>query len=164
MAVPFAIPDHEMSTTMTTYKRGSRRKNRTRGQALVEFALVIPVFLLVLCGILDFGLMLYSRMTVINASREGARISVTAADHTTIPSLATGMVLSNAFGLNTAALSTATSCVAIKTPGSCNWSTKTASQSGDAVSVTVTYTYQTFFPLFFGSTFPMSSTVQMVLE
>lgn len=149
---------------MTIHRRGSRRKNRTRGQALVEFALVIPVFLLVLCGILDFGFMLYSRMTVINASREGARISVTAANKTTIPSLASGAVLNNVPGLNTGQLSTSTSCIAIKTAGSCTFSTTTGSQAGDAVSVRVTYTYQTFFPLFFGSTFPMSSTVQMVLE
>jgi len=149
---------------MTIHRRGSRRKNRTRGQALVEFALVVPVFLLVLCGILDFGFMLYSRMTVINASREGARISITAANRTTIPSLASGAVLNNVTALNSALITTSTSCVAIKTSGSCNWSSTTSSQAGDAVSVTVTYTYQTFFPLFFGSSIPMSSTVQMVLE
>jgi Flp pilus assembly protein TadG len=153
-----------MGTDVRLIRTKSRHKNRTRGQALVEFALVIPVFMLILCAVLDFGFMLYSRMTVINASREGARITVTAADHTTIPSLASGAVLSNVPGLNTAQLSTTTSCVAIKTSGSCNFSSASASQSGDAVSVRVTYTYQTFFPLFFGSTFPMSSTVQMVLE
>ena len=37
-------------------------------------------------------------------------------------------------------------------------------QPGDAVKVTVNYGYRTFFPLFFGSTVNMSSTVQMVLE
>ena len=149
---------------MTIRKRGPRHKKRTRGQALVEFALVIPVFLLVLCGILDFGFMLYSRMTVINASREGARIAVTAANRKTVPSLVSGTVANNATALNSGLLSTSTNCIAIKTSGSCNWSTQTSSQAGDAVSVTVTYTYQTFFPLFFGTSFPMSSTVQMVLE
>jgi Flp pilus assembly protein TadG len=149
---------------MTSAKSNSRRRKRTRGQALVEFALVVPVFLVILSGILDFGFMLYSRMSVINASREGARISVTAANRTTIPSLASGAVLDSAFGLTTASLSTSTRCIALKTTPSCNWSTTTSSQPGDAVSVTVTYTYQTFFPLLFGSTFPMSSTVQMVLE
>ncbi|MGZ6314992.1 MAG: TadE family protein, partial [Candidatus Limnocylindrales bacterium] len=48
-----------------------RRSTRKRGQALVEFAMVIPIFLLVLSGICDFGFMLYSRMSVINAAREG---------------------------------------------------------------------------------------------
>ncbi len=47
---------------------------------------------------------------------------------------------------------------------SCDWSSKTSSQPGDAVAVTVSYTYHTFFPLFFGATVPMSTTVQMVLE
>ena len=53
-----------------------RRSSRKRGQAMVEFALVIPIFMLVLSGILDFGFMLYSRMTVINSAREGARAAV----------------------------------------------------------------------------------------
>jgi len=149
---------------MFSHTPSSRRKKRTRGQALVEFALVLPVFLLVLCGILDFGFMLYSRMTVINASREGARVAVTAADPTTIPSISQGTALNAAFGLDTGSLAVASNCIAIKTSGSCNFSTKTASQAGDGVVVTVTYTYRTFFPLFFGATFPMSSTVQMVRE
>lgn len=142
----------------------SRHKKRARGQALVEFALVIPVFLLVLCGILDFGFMLFTRMSVINAAREGARISVTAADPTTIPTIATGTAQNAAFGLPAASVNVSAACIAIKTPSSCNFSTKTASQAGDAVSVTVSYTYRTFFPFFFGTSFPMSATVQMVRE
>jgi Flp pilus assembly protein TadG len=129
---------------------------------MVEFALVIPVFLLILAGLLDFGFMLYSRMGVINATREGARAAVTAADPTTIPSVATGAARNAATGIGSA-VTVATSCVHIVS-ASCDWSTKTSSQPGDAVSVTVTYTYHTFFPLFFGATIPMSSTVQMVLE
>ena len=131
---------------------------------MVEFALVIPVFPLILAGLLDFGFMLYSRMGVINASREGARAAVTAADPTTIPSVASGAAQSAASGGGLTVTVPTPNCVAIKSVGSCNWSTKTSSQPGDAVSVTVTYTYHTFFPLFFGATIPMSSTVQMVLE
>ena len=153
-----------MAIFTTPRSAKGRRRKRSRGQALVEFALVIPVFLLVLCGILDFGLMLYSRMGVINASREGARASVTASDPTTIPSVANGAAKNAATGISAASITVSTACVAIKTSGSCNFSTKTASQPGDAVSVTVSYSYHTFFPLFFGSTIPMSSTVQMVLE
>lgn len=43
------------------------------GQALVEFALVLPLLLLILCGIIDFGWMFYSQLSVQNACREGAR-------------------------------------------------------------------------------------------
>ena len=53
-----------------------RRRRRTRGQALVEFALVLPVFLLLLCGVLDFGFMLFNQMTLGSAAREGARAAV----------------------------------------------------------------------------------------
>ena len=45
-----------MAIFTTPRNAKGRRRKRTRGQALVEFALVIPIFLLVLCGILDFGL------------------------------------------------------------------------------------------------------------
>ena len=143
-------------------KPSRRHASRSRGQAMVEFALVIPVFLLILAGLLDFGFMLYSRMGVINASREGARAAVTAADPTTIPSVATGAARNSATGIGSS-IAVSTSCVHIVS-ASCDWSTKTSSQPGDAVAVTVTYTYHTFFPLFFGATIPMSSTVQMVLE
>ncbi len=129
---------------------------------MVEFALVLPVFLLILAGILDFGFMLYTRMGVINASREGARAAVTASDPTTIPSLATGAARNSATGIGSG-ITVTTTCVHIVS-ASCDWSSKTSSQPGDAVAVTVSYTYHTFFPLFFGATFPMSSTVQMVLE
>jgi Flp pilus assembly protein TadG len=136
---------------------------------LVEFALVIPIFMLVLSGILDFGFMLYSRMTVINAAREGARAAVIAPDATTIPTVVLGRVRSVMAGLATSdpPLHVPTpTCVAIKTasPPGCTWATTSSSQPGDAVSVTVDYTYTSFFPLLFGSTFHLVSTVQMVLE
>jgi Flp pilus assembly protein TadG len=152
-----------------TQRRSLRRSKRGRGQALVEFALVIPVFLLVLSGILDFGFLLYSRMTVINAAREGAHAVITLigpTTTTTIPTKAQDRVISSAsgsgMGLTTGQV--AVTCVAIKTSGSCNFTSASGAQSGDAVSVTVTYPYKSFFPLLFGTTFNLASTVQMVLE
>lgn len=47
-------------------------KNR-RGQSLVETALVLPIILLILTGIIDFGLLFNNYLVVSNASREGAR-------------------------------------------------------------------------------------------
>lgn len=44
-----------------------------RGQALVETALVLPVILLLLMAIIDFGLLFNNYIVLSNASREGAR-------------------------------------------------------------------------------------------
>lgn len=58
-------------------KRHSKSKEkREEGQAMVEFALVLPVFLLILCGIIDFGWLFYNQLSLNNACREGARYAV----------------------------------------------------------------------------------------
>ena len=54
----------------------ARRKNGEKGQALVEFTLLIPIFMLLLFAIIDFGMGFYSWITVTNAAREGARLGV----------------------------------------------------------------------------------------
>jgi Flp pilus assembly protein TadG len=47
--------------------------NREKGSSAVEFALVLPVLMLILFGIVEFGFILYDKAIVTNASREGAR-------------------------------------------------------------------------------------------
>lgn len=47
-----------------------------RGQALVEFALVIPVFLLLVMGIFDLGRAVYANNTINNAAREAGRRAI----------------------------------------------------------------------------------------
>ena len=153
--------------------RRSRRRRRTRGQSLVEFAIVLPIFLLILSGILDFGFLLYSRMTVISATREGARVAIDAPKTSTDPStqatlqaripdlVRTRVTDAAAGGLNISALSTQVTCVD-KAAGSCAFNG--SAEPGDSVKVTVSYQYRSFFPLLFGQSFEMSSTVQMVLE
>jgi hypothetical protein len=46
---------------------------RDRGAAAVEFALILPVVLLVIFAIIDFGRMLNAQITLTEAAREGAR-------------------------------------------------------------------------------------------
>lgn len=49
------------------------RARDARGQALLEFALVFPIFMLVLFGIIDVGRYVYVNNSLNEASREGAR-------------------------------------------------------------------------------------------
>jgi Flp pilus assembly protein TadG len=53
-----------------------RRQSAERGQSLVELALVLPVLVLVLVGIMDLGRAVYAYNTISNASREAARVAI----------------------------------------------------------------------------------------
>ncbi len=46
---------------------------RNKGQSLVEFALILPLFMLIVLGIFDFGRAIYGYSALHNAAREGAR-------------------------------------------------------------------------------------------
>jgi hypothetical protein len=60
--------------------RARLRRRGQRGQGIVEFALVVPVFMLLLLGMLEFGFLLNHNMTLAYASREGARAGAAMAD------------------------------------------------------------------------------------
>ena len=53
-----------------------RTELRKRGQAMVEFALVLPILLIILMGIMEFGLVFHEYLVVTHAAREGARVAV----------------------------------------------------------------------------------------
>lgn len=54
--------------------RGPLRRHRERslGQSLVEFALILPVFLVILSAAIDLGRLAYARVTIANVAREAA--------------------------------------------------------------------------------------------
>jgi len=53
-----------------------RRRPRSRGQALVEFALVIPIFIVLVVGTFDLGAGVFAYNSVTNAAREGVRLAI----------------------------------------------------------------------------------------
>jgi len=52
------------------------RRQKPRGQAMVEFALVIPVFILLMVGIFDLGRVIWVNDTLSTAAREAARYAI----------------------------------------------------------------------------------------
>jgi Flp pilus assembly protein TadG len=52
------------------------RRKHGRGQSLVEFGLVLPIFLLLVFGIIDLGRAVFAYSTLNSAAREAARIAV----------------------------------------------------------------------------------------
>ena len=52
------------------------RRSNERGQSLVETALVLPILLLILMGIFDFGRAVFAFNAVSNSAREAARVAI----------------------------------------------------------------------------------------
>lgn len=58
-------------------KRVSAAARGKRGQSLVEFALVLPVFFLIVFGVIQFGMIMGAQDGLANSVREAARYSAT---------------------------------------------------------------------------------------
>jgi Flp pilus assembly protein TadG len=102
------------------------RRSARRGVAATEFAIVAPVFLLLVIGILELGRALMVQQVLINASRVGARQAIT-------------------LGATTSEVQTAVSeyALSVAVPGvTVNVSPSPAAASaGDAISVTASVPY-----------------------
>ena len=49
-----------------------------KGASAVEFALVLPLLMVITFGIIEFGMFIYNQQIITNASREGARAAIVA--------------------------------------------------------------------------------------
>jgi len=106
------------------------RRDR-RGAAAVEFAVIAPVFFLLIFGMIEFGRMVMVQQIITNASREGARIAVL--DGTTLTQINTSVE-----GYLTAArISGADIDVTATDDETGNEKTYAQSDYGDAINVTV---------------------------
>jgi Flp pilus assembly protein TadG len=81
----FRIPPRRVGPSPTEITSASGAKlekfcrlcrRRQRGAAAVEFAIVAPIFFLMIFGMIEFGRMVMVQQIITNASREGARIGV----------------------------------------------------------------------------------------
>jgi hypothetical protein len=56
-------------------RRRAIQKPASRGQALVEFALILPLFIMVLTGVIVLGIIVFYNQQLTNAAREAARFA-----------------------------------------------------------------------------------------
>ncbi|MGD2061544.1 MAG: pilus assembly protein [Acidimicrobiia bacterium] len=66
-----------------TFLPGNRRKSRERGATIVEAAIIVPLLLLMVIAIMEYGLAFKDYLTVSYLSREGARLGALAGDSDT---------------------------------------------------------------------------------
>ena len=62
-------------TRFVTYMRTTGNRRKSRGQSLVEFTIMLPVLLMLLSGVIEFGFMLNFYLDIIDAARETARFA-----------------------------------------------------------------------------------------
>ena len=58
------------------------KRKSERGAIIVEFAMIFPLLVLLLVGIIDISMMLYNKAVITNASREACRAGIVAQDRT----------------------------------------------------------------------------------
>ncbi len=124
-----------------------------RGTAAIEFAIVLPVLVLLLFGTIEFGLLLYNQQVITNASREGARFGIVAQSPRQTPQAIAGVVTSYCGGnlITFGDDATAGPNVAV-TPG-------TTFGTDLAVQVTYNYDFLVLSNLGFGQKVLMAQTV-----
>lgn len=114
----------------------SRMLGSDSAQSLVELALVLPILVLVIFGVLDLGRLYFAQVAVTNASREGARYGM--ASPTDLPGIKSAAV--NEAGGVVSASNVAGECAPAGDPE--NYGTCTSPQPGDRIRVTVSYDFQ----------------------
>ncbi len=139
-----------------------------RGQGLVEFALVIPVFLLLVLGIIEFGRLMVTYSSISTASRDAVRYAISVGDTPSgIPHYQDCLGI-RAAALNVALFSDPTIVIALDTDGPggaapieyCQVgkdSDPVEVSLGTRISVTVTQIYDPLLPLVNLPTIPLTS-------
>lgn len=142
------------------------RGYRTRGQGMVEYALVLPVFLWLAVGVLDFGRAIWEYNTVSFLARDGAHFA-------TIPTHSTTEIQSHVRGLCMTMLSNTcyTPPPGAPLPGNTAAISVTRGSCGNASSptiVTVTYQFQAaslmIASVWGGGTLPLQASSHMYVE
>jgi Flp pilus assembly protein TadG len=109
-----------------------KNNKKRRGAAAVEFAVVAPVLIMLVFGMIEFGRAIMVQQVIVNASREGARTAVIE-----------GASLADVNGAITAQLDAATIAdrtIAFRVNGS-TVSDPTVGSAGDSVSVDISVNY-----------------------
>lgn len=126
--------------------RGRRRprpeREKSRGAAAIEFALLLPILILFIFGIIEFGRGYNAKITLTHAAREAVRVySLDTGDPTAVAQAASP-------GLN----------VSVSTSGGpCS----SAANAGQPVSVTVSHDLSYTIPFFGTGTFALAETATM---
>lgn len=146
-----------METNVTiSHMKVKQKFKKEAGSVAVEFALVLPLLLLILFGTVEFGIMMYDQAIITNAAREGARWGAVQSVGLSHPISCSDPGISTIQGGNPASCSgtgSGTACLVASNYGTNalisfgtavanNPSVAVSCGAGGTVNVTVSYSYQ----------------------
>jgi Flp pilus assembly protein TadG len=125
-----------------------RSRKSQRGAAALEFALVVPVLIILVFGIVDFGLMINSQSVFANASRDAARAGSFSATQSEIQTVVTS---ETSYLSNVSDVTTTVTCRLPGSPGAnCSGSYDAGRTSGGTVIVNISYQHHWLTPALLG--------------
>jgi Flp pilus assembly protein TadG len=143
------------------------KRNRSRGQALVEFAIVLPIICLAMLGLVDLGRAVYSYNTLAQSARQASRTAIVNQDVADVQSVAIssaptlGLTATNVDVCFKTATSTQADCAS--TTDNCPQSTRTIGCLA-LVKTHMNYAPMTPFISLIWSSIPISSTSVATIE
>jgi Flp pilus assembly protein TadG len=140
-----------------------RLRKDTRGAQVVEFAIVVPLLLMLVMGMIDFGRGFFSYIIITNAAREGARVAAVGGNTAAVVDRVEDAIS----GLSTNGAPTACPPSAGVNRAWCIQTTNLLGSPGAAATVRVEYNFQFLVPGFAGLTtgvFPLIAESSMRLE
>lgn len=125
-----------------TRKVFARRSDRDGGAVAVEFAMIIPLLLLLLLGVIDFGRAMYVKNSLVYAASQGARV---AAIHSSNWAAVVNQTVSD-LNIRQLAGVSATEVVTVTSTTACPADTSTSPDTA-TVSVTVSMPFRWITPV-----------------
>jgi Flp pilus assembly protein TadG len=153
------------------------KKNKLRSQSggsVVEFAIMLPFLVLLIFGMIEFGLLFYDQQVITNASREAARAAIAGACSERLSAGQIGQIVNNYCQYTDSSGNTVNRLITLNGPNNlpatnvqpASIGCGSGVNFGDDLTVTVSYNYNFLAPsiLGFGATKTITAKTVMKME
>jgi Flp pilus assembly protein TadG len=163
----------ERITVRSTGRRRTHAFASARGNTLTEFAFILPLLVMVIFGLIDFGRALYTYHFVSDAAREASRwasvrgsqcdpgLLACPASQGDVQDYVAGIVPP---GIDSSPQALSVTAAWVAPPGKVGTCNVFPNNPGCAVQVQVTYNFKFIVPFLPNSTYAMKSTSQMIIS
>lgn len=122
---------------------------------MVEFALILPLLIIIIVGVFDLGRAFFAYITITNAAREGARYGTLHTDELVGQVQSAAVTEATSSGINITSGNVVVTCPDTATAWPCG--------SGESVKVTVSYTFNSWLNMIIPASVTMQRSVEMAV-